>query len=68
MTERQQELVESLRYTPEQFGEKFPDIHTRAKFHELREQLRSELVDDEILSISELAEFEGIPESPRVAR
>ena len=57
----QQQMVESFRYTPDEFNSKFDTTYDSARYHELREQLRAELLDE--LSQGEMNSFVGIEES-----
>ena len=62
LSPKQGTLVESLRYTPEQFDAAFSPTGDTAMFHELRTQLKSELLADGIVSSAEMNAFVGIDE------
>ena len=62
LSETQAKLVESLRYSPEEFENTFSKTGDTAMYHEMRTQLKDELLDDSVLSKAELDSFEGIQE------
>ena len=60
LSEREQLMVESMRLSPEEFQSYYPDDSSQAKAHELRAQLQNELVQDEVLSLSEVAAINDV--------
>ncbi len=57
LSDRAQGLVESMRYSPEDYSRIFPNRNEAAKIHELRTQLEMELRYDDVISTGELALF-----------
>jgi len=57
LSSREKQIAESMRYDPVTFTENIPAAE-QAMIHELRSQLKTELVNDGVMSLSEMREME----------
>ena len=60
LTPREQGLVESMRYSTDEFVKQFPNVNDQGRMHELRTQLQNEMVADGVISQAELTEFKQL--------
>ena len=57
---REQTLTDSLRLNPDEFAKNFPDAVSQTQYHELRTQLKNELINQNVLSMAEIREIENV--------